>query len=236
MKSPFPFARHGASGLEISSLFPAHQPVCRRLVRGAQHVHRHGRACLRVPADEHGQRADRQAEHRILVELWIGDGQRESAFVRGDDRSARRPDQRRSNWTAGYMPAAYQGTLFRSTGAPLLDLTTPAGTSGATQRRALDLLASLNRRHAEAREGGRGAGGADSFLRTGISNADRGFRDGGPEQGKPADARDVRHPRQAHGGFRQEVSDHAAAAGARRALHSALLRRRPYRRHVGRPQ
>ena len=27
-----------------------------------------------------------------------------------------------SNWTAGYMPAAYQGTLFRSTGAPLLDL------------------------------------------------------------------------------------------------------------------
>ena len=34
-----------------------------------------------------------------------------------------------SNWTAGYMPAAYQGTLFRSKGAPLLDLATPAGVS-----------------------------------------------------------------------------------------------------------
>ena len=32
-----------------------------------------------------------------------------------------------SNWTAGYMPAAYQGTLFRSQGAPLLDLATPDG-------------------------------------------------------------------------------------------------------------
>ena len=42
-----------------------------------------------------------------------------------------------SNWTAGYMPAAYQGTLFRSQGTPLLDLATPAGTSAtATQRHA----------------------------------------------------------------------------------------------------
>ena len=31
-----------------------------------------------------------------------------------------------SNWTAGYMPAEYQGTLFRSGGSPLLDLATPA--------------------------------------------------------------------------------------------------------------
>ena len=33
------------------------------------------------------------------------------------------------------MPAAYQGTLFRSTGAPLLDLATPAGRHDRTQRR-----------------------------------------------------------------------------------------------------
>ena len=36
-----------------------------------------------------------------------------------------------SNWTAGFMPAAYQGTLFRSKGSPLLDLATPDGTSPA---------------------------------------------------------------------------------------------------------
>src|SRR5260221_6310472 len=55
-----------------------------------------------------------------------------------------------SNWTAGYMPAAYQGTLFRSTGAPLLDLATPPGVEDATQRRSLDLLEELNRDHFES--------------------------------------------------------------------------------------
>src|SRR5438132_1395810 len=52
-----------------------------------------------------------------------------------------------SNWTAGFMPAAYQGTLFRGQGSPLLDLATPAGVSGRTQREALDLLGRLNREH-----------------------------------------------------------------------------------------
>jgi hypothetical protein len=56
-----------------------------------------------------------------------------------------------SNWTAGYMPAAYQGTLFRSGGTPLLDLSTPDGTTDRTQRRALDLLKELNQGHMEAR-------------------------------------------------------------------------------------
>src|SRR5262245_64031730 len=52
-----------------------------------------------------------------------------------------------SNWTAGYMPAAYQGTLFRGVGSPLLDLATPAGVGNRTQRASLDLLAQLNRKH-----------------------------------------------------------------------------------------
>src|SRR2546421_5308616 len=52
-----------------------------------------------------------------------------------------------SNWTAGYMPAAHQGTLFRSGGSPLLDLATPVGTSDRTQRASLDLLKKLNDEH-----------------------------------------------------------------------------------------
>jgi hypothetical protein len=58
-----------------------------------------------------------------------------------------------SNWTAGYMPGAYQGTLFRSTGAPLLDLATPPGVSQTTQRDSLDLLARLNQEHLDVRPG-----------------------------------------------------------------------------------
>ena len=49
-----------------------------------------------------------------------------------------------SNWTAGYMPAAYQGTVFRSAGDPIMDLRPPAGVSDEQQRSRLGLLAKLN--------------------------------------------------------------------------------------------
>jgi hypothetical protein len=58
-----------------------------------------------------------------------------------------------SNWTAGFMPAIYQGTLFRSTGTPLLDLATPEGTSERAQRKSLDLLRRLNEEHLRTRPG-----------------------------------------------------------------------------------
>src|SRR3989440_4072114 len=58
-----------------------------------------------------------------------------------------------SNWTAGFMPAAYQGTLFRSQGTPLLDLATPPGVTPRTQRDALDVLARLNQDHLKTRPG-----------------------------------------------------------------------------------
>ena len=54
-------------------------------------------------------------------------------------------------WANGYLPAAYQGTLLRSKGSPILNLTRPDGISTAQQRREFDVLASLNGRHFEAR-------------------------------------------------------------------------------------
>jgi hypothetical protein len=47
------------------------------------------------------------------------------------------------NWGAGYMPAAYQGTQFRTAGDPVLNLQPPAGVSRAQQRNELDLLSHL---------------------------------------------------------------------------------------------
>ena len=49
-----------------------------------------------------------------------------------------------TNWSAGYMPAAYQGTLFRAAGDPIVDLKPAAGMTPETQRARLDLLAQLN--------------------------------------------------------------------------------------------
>ncbi len=56
------------------------------------------------------------------------------------------------NWTSGYMPAHFEGTLFRSQGTPILDLARPQGTAGESQRRLLDALRDYNEEH-QAREG-----------------------------------------------------------------------------------
>ncbi len=48
------------------------------------------------------------------------------------------------NWSSGFMPATYQGTQFRTSGDPLIDLHPPAGITRAQQRQQLDLLARLD--------------------------------------------------------------------------------------------
>jgi hypothetical protein len=49
------------------------------------------------------------------------------------------------NWSAGFLPATYQGTLLRNQGDPILDLAPPASIGKDQQRGRLDLLGKLNR-------------------------------------------------------------------------------------------
>lgn len=58
------------------------------------------------------------------------------------------------NWSSGFMPADFQGTLFRPAGNPILDLRGPSYLRGRAQREQLDLLAKLNQEHLDARPGG----------------------------------------------------------------------------------
>ncbi len=48
------------------------------------------------------------------------------------------------NWSSGFLPASYQGTQFRNTGAPILDLNPPDTIGKQQQRGRLDLLKMLN--------------------------------------------------------------------------------------------
>jgi hypothetical protein len=57
------------------------------------------------------------------------------------------------NWSAGFLPTSYQGTLFRSQGPPILNLTQPKGVTREDQRAQLDLLTKLNSEHLAQREG-----------------------------------------------------------------------------------
>ena len=58
------------------------------------------------------------------------------------------------NWSSGFMSAAYQGTLFRPVGDPILDLRGPEHVTRPAQRAQLDMLARLNEQHLAARPGG----------------------------------------------------------------------------------
>ena len=57
------------------------------------------------------------------------------------------------NWGTGFMPSTYQGTKFREGKTPMLHLEPPDEISGARQRRKLDFIQELNRRHRQARTG-----------------------------------------------------------------------------------
>jgi hypothetical protein len=151
MRSPFEFRRHGASGLEISELFPhtakhADELCVLRAMQTDTAAHSSG--CLQLNTGS-------PLTGRPSLGSWLNYGlgslndDLPSYVVMTDPRGG--PIGGAPNWGAGYMPAKYQGTLFRSGKSPLLDLDNPPGVSPATQRRTLDLIQSLNDAHAETR-------------------------------------------------------------------------------------
>ena len=51
------------------------------------------------------------------------------------------------NWTSGWLPAVYQGTVFRSGKSPVLNLQTPDGITPLARKNQLRFLDELNRTH-----------------------------------------------------------------------------------------
>ncbi len=153
MKSPFKFRPRGESGLPISDLYPHTSQhaddIC--VFRGMHtDTAAHASGCLQMNTGS-------VLIGRPSLGSWLSYGlgtenQNLPAFVvMTDPRGG--PIGSASNWTAGFMPAAHQGTLFRSQGLPLLDLATPEGVSRKTQRDSLDLLKTLNQQHQQTRPG-----------------------------------------------------------------------------------
>src|SRR3954463_4574958 len=93
--------------------------------------------------------------NKIFLGLWVNYGlgsvnQNLPGFVVMLDPTGG-PISGAKNWSSGYMPAVYQGTILRSAGAPILGLETPAGVSREMQRDLLDTLGENNRQHQTAR-------------------------------------------------------------------------------------
>jgi len=54
-------------------------------------------------------------------------------------------------WGNGFLPAAFQGTLFRNGDTPIVDLNRPGSMTAKQQREELDLLKWMNEKHSAAR-------------------------------------------------------------------------------------
>ncbi|MBP90417.1 MAG: hypothetical protein CMJ64_27550 [Planctomycetaceae bacterium] len=146
-QTTFKFNKHGDSGLPISDVFPhtaKHaDDLC--VIRSMwADTAAHASGCLQMNTGN-VQIGSPSVGSWLSYGLGTESEDLPSYVVMTDPRGG--PIGSASNWTAGYMPAAYQGTLFRSQGSPLLDLATPEGISNKTQRSSLDLLGELNRQH-----------------------------------------------------------------------------------------
>ena len=144
MPSPFAFKKHGQSGIEIAEIFPS----LSRLVDDIAFLRSvYGRS------NDHVQGTYEMQTGQInlgfpSVGSWVTSGLGSAAsslpafVVMTDARGG--PLGGPNDWSAGFMPAAYQGTLFRSTGDPIVDLKPPSTLTAEEQRMRLDALAKLN--------------------------------------------------------------------------------------------
>jgi hypothetical protein len=145
MQSPFSFKQYGNSGAWVSEIFPN----IATLVDDLAFVH----SCQGTSNDHvisHYEWNTGSVQMGFpSVGSWITYGlgsvnQNLPGFVVLLDQKGA-PYAGPPNWAAGFLPAAYQGTVFRSKGDPILDLSAPAGYMTPERERArLDQMAKLN--------------------------------------------------------------------------------------------
>jgi len=58
-----------------------------------------------------------------------------------------------ANWSSGFMPAAYQGTVFRASGQPILNLSSGSGRTSEMQRDLISTANALNLQHLTSHPG-----------------------------------------------------------------------------------
>ncbi len=147
------FRRHGESGLWVSDALPHIAKHMDRLaVIKSLHCDTFAHASALIQMN-----SGRVQQGHPAIGSWLGYGlgtvnENLPAFVvMLDPRGG--PIAGAANWTSGYMPAAYQGTVFRSRGQPILNLQPSSGRRPERQRDELDVLGVLNARHLASRPG-----------------------------------------------------------------------------------
>jgi hypothetical protein len=171
MKSPFKFSKHGQSGLEISELFPNVAKSADELcVIRSMHAN--------VPNHEPSLLLMNCGEARLVrpsVGSWVSYGlgtenQNLPGFISMCPGGY--PIQESQNWQAGFLPGAYQGTYIDSKHTQIEKLIANIENKKlglGEQRRQLDLLQRINRRHQQQR-------GDDQQLESRLQSYELAYR------------------------------------------------------------
>ena len=147
MKSPFQFAQRGECGMWVSDAMPhfATQVDQVSMIRSM-----HSTNLTHEPA-LYKMHSGSEFIGRPSLGAWVSYGlgsenQNLPAYVVLDDPLGL-PVNGIDNWTSGYLPPLYQGTRFRATGAPVLDLKPDFSEPVSITQLERDLIARLDRIH-----------------------------------------------------------------------------------------
>ncbi len=151
MQSPFKFAQHGNSGMWISDALP-HLATCADDITVIRSMHTvnitHEPAIYKI---QNGRMLPGYPSMGSWITYGLGtENQNLPAYVVLDDPKAL-PVNGTQNWQCGFLPPVFQGTRFRSTGAPVLNL--ERGYEEPNEITALEraLAAQLDEVHRQAR-------------------------------------------------------------------------------------
>jgi hypothetical protein len=153
LASPWKFRKHGQCGTELSELLPGLAEVVDdiALLRSMQTgVNNHGQSIFAL-------NTGRPTAGRPTLGSWMtyglgSESQNLPAYVVLTDPDGL-PVEGVQNWSNGWLPSLYQGTVVRPREPRILNLDPPPQLKGPAQRRSLDYLGRLNRRHLEKHPG-----------------------------------------------------------------------------------
>jgi len=146
VKSPFEFKRAGKLGIEVNTLLPNLAPcvddIC--FYRGLKVE------SVNHPTALYHLNTGNQFGGDPALGAWVSYGlgtlnQNLPAFVVLPDVAY--PQGGAANWSAGYLPAHFQGTPLRPEGAPILDMAPPKSVAKEQQAANLGFLKELNQHH-----------------------------------------------------------------------------------------
>ena len=152
--SPWKFAKHGQSGTDVSELLPHTARIVDdiALLRSMHTGHNGHEVSIRF---FHGGQA--AVTGRPTLGGWItyalgSEAQNLPAYMVLSDPGGH-PVDGTHNWSNGFMPPLYQGTVLRPQEPRILNLDPPPHLRGPVQQQNLGFLQQLNRRHLQQHPG-----------------------------------------------------------------------------------